>query len=72
MLILIVASVFPLWFKDVGCKMKDWGSEGEINPFSEIYNVGLLLLIPHMFIMNFNNLACVPNDCPNGQLQRVI
>ena len=32
--------------------MKDWGSEGKINPFNEVYDVSLHLLhllVPHLY-----------------------
>ena len=48
-LILTSASVFPLLLEDLGRRMKDWGSEGIINPFNEVYDVSLHLLIPHVY-----------------------
>ena len=47
-LILTFASVFPLLLEDANHRMKDWGTEGKINPFNEIYDVSLHLLIPHV------------------------
>ena len=38
-LILLSAAVLPLFLEDVNLKMKDWGTEGKINPFNEIYDV---------------------------------
>jgi hypothetical protein len=29
--------------------MKDWGSEGKMNPFNEINDVSLHLLMPHVY-----------------------
>ena len=50
-LILTFASVFPLLLEDVGRRMKDWGSEGKMNPFNEVYDVSLhlLMMIPHVY-----------------------
>ena len=42
-LILNFASVFPLLLEDVGRRMKDWGSEGRLNPFNEVYDVSCTL-----------------------------
>ena len=47
-LILIFVSVFPLLLEDANRRMKDWGTEGKINPFNEIYDVSLHLLIPYV------------------------
>ena len=40
-LILTSTSVLPVLFEDVNNRMKEWGTEGKINPFSEIYDVSL-------------------------------
>ena len=29
--------------------MKDWGNEGKMNPFNEIYDVSLQNLIPYVY-----------------------
>ena len=39
----IFASVFPLLLEDVSRRMKEWGSEGRIDPFNEVYDVSLHL-----------------------------
>jgi hypothetical protein len=31
--------VLPLLLEDVHRRMKDWGNEGKINPFNEVYDV---------------------------------
>jgi hypothetical protein len=43
-LILTFASVFPLLLEDINRRMKDWGSEGKLNPFNEVNDVSLYLL----------------------------
>jgi hypothetical protein len=50
--------------------MNDWGTEGKMNPFKEVYDVGVHLFIE--CVCTDYNLARVSNDCPDGQLQRVI
>ena len=45
-LIFTFPSVFPTLLEDVSRRMKDWGSEGKINPFNEVNDVSLHLLIP--------------------------
>jgi hypothetical protein len=47
-LILTFASVFPVLLEDADRRMKDWGSEGKMNPFKEVYEVSLYLL-PHVY-----------------------
>ena len=42
-LVLTFALVFPLLLEDVDRRMKDWGSEGKMNPFNEVYDVSLHL-----------------------------
>ena len=37
--ILTFASVLPLLLEDVGRRMKDWGSEGRMDPFNEVHDV---------------------------------
>ena len=37
--ILTFASVLPLLLEDVGRRMKDWGSEGKMDPLNEVYGV---------------------------------
>ena len=44
MLILTFASVLPLLLEDVNRRMKDWGSEGKLNPFKEVDDVSLYFL----------------------------
>ena len=38
-LIFTFPPVFPTLLEDVSRRMKDWGSEGKINPFNEVYDV---------------------------------
>ena len=40
-LILTFAPVFPILFEDVNRRMKDWGNEGRMDPFNEVYDVSL-------------------------------
>ena len=47
--ILISILALPLLLEDIGSRMKDWGSEGKINPFNEVYDVSLHFLIPHVY-----------------------
>ena len=51
-LILTFASVFPLLLEDVNRGMKEWGTEGKMNPFNELYDVSLHLSRFHMFIID--------------------
>ena len=37
--------VFPLLLQDVNRRMKDWGAEGKINPFNEVYDVHAIFFI---------------------------
>lgn len=39
------ASALPLFLEDVNCRMKDWGIEGKIDPFNEVRDVSLHLLL---------------------------
>lgn len=32
-------SVLPLFLEDINLEMNDWGAEGKINPFNEVYDV---------------------------------
>lgn len=36
---LLFISVLPLLLQDVDRRMKDWGTEGKINPFNEVNDV---------------------------------
>ena len=38
------ALVFLTFFEDVDRKMKDWGNEGKMNPFNEVYDVSFHLI----------------------------
>ena len=44
-LMLASASVLPLLLEDVNRRMKDWGTEGKINPFNEVYDASLHLFM---------------------------
>lgn len=35
----LFVAVLPLLLEDVNRKMKDWGTEGKMNPFNEVYDV---------------------------------
>lgn len=35
----VLYPVLPALFKDVNRRMKDWGNEGRIDPFREVYDV---------------------------------
>ena len=36
--------VLPALFEDVDRRMKDWGTEGKMNPFNEVYDVSFHLI----------------------------
>ena len=38
-LISLSTLVLPLLLEDVNRRMKDWGTEGKLNPFNEVYDV---------------------------------
>ncbi len=40
-----VVQVVPLFVEDVHDRMLEWGAEGMINPFKEVYDVSILDMI---------------------------
>ena len=46
---LLFVSVIPFLLEDISRRIKDWGSEGKMNPFTEVYDVSLHLLIPRVY-----------------------
>jgi hypothetical protein len=38
---MVVYVVLPTLFEDVNKRMDTWGSEGKINPFEDVYKVGV-------------------------------
>jgi len=64
----ILYPVLPALVEDVNCLMKDWGNEGRIDPFKELYDVSQKLgsiliksLIPR-------REACFSNDGTLGDM----
>ena len=64
-------SVLPVLFDDVHRRMNDWGNEGTINPFKELYDVNSTFILT--FVEKFTpfHVACVPNDRQDGGLSRI-
>jgi hypothetical protein len=66
-----VFAVLPTLFDDVNQRMTDWGTEGKINPFEDVYRVGIFVLSheyrdtaePFSFY-----IARISDDRPHGVL----
>lgn len=62
--------MIPVFLDDINRRMSEWGTEGTINPFKEVYEVCNSLIGTRLLCdLNSRYLARLPNDCSDGQLR---
>ena len=60
----------PALFSDIDKRVETWGKQGTIDPFKCVYDVRgpcTSFVVERIFIQ-YLYVACLSNDCPNGQL----
>ena len=63
--------VLPVLLDDVHRRMNDWGNEGTINPFKELYDVSSIFILTYVEKFTPSHVACLSNDRPDGGLSRI-